>query len=65
MNEVEDPAVSKLAFEEALRELELTVSKLEAGDLTLEEALILFEMGQNWPFIAARSWNRPGCALSN
>lgn len=34
-------------FEDALRELEATVSRLEAGDLDLEEALALFERGQS------------------
>ena len=37
---------SELAFEQALRELEETVTKLEAGELTLEESLDLFERGQ-------------------
>jgi exodeoxyribonuclease VII small subunit len=36
----------ELTFEVALHELEETVSRLEAGDLTLEEALALFERGQ-------------------
>lgn len=35
-----------LTFEVALQELEETVTKLEAGELTLEEALTLFEWGQ-------------------
>lgn len=35
-----------LSFEVAVKELEATTSKLEAGDLTLEEALVLFEKGQ-------------------
>jgi exodeoxyribonuclease VII small subunit len=43
--------ISDLAFEQALRELEVTVAKLEAGDLTLEESLALFERGQK---LAAR-----------
>ena len=38
--------ISELAFEQALRELEVTVVKLEAGELTLEESLALFERGQ-------------------
>jgi exodeoxyribonuclease VII small subunit len=33
-------------FEEALRALEETVNRLEAGDFTLEESLALFEEGQ-------------------
>jgi exodeoxyribonuclease VII small subunit len=36
-----------LSFEEALGELEETVAHLEAGDLTLEESLALFERGQH------------------
>jgi exodeoxyribonuclease VII small subunit len=35
-----------LSFEEALQELEATVARLEAGELTLEAALALFERGQ-------------------
>lgn len=36
----------ELSFEEALKELETTVAKLEVGDLTLEESLTLYERGQ-------------------
>ncbi|MCB9421166.1 MAG: exodeoxyribonuclease VII small subunit [Ardenticatenaceae bacterium] len=35
-----------LTFETALAELEQIVSRLEAGELTLEESLALFERGQ-------------------
>jgi exodeoxyribonuclease VII small subunit len=35
-----------LTFEDALDELESIVSRLESGDLTLEETLQLFERGQ-------------------
>lgn len=38
--------LSAMTFEEALRELEATVAKLEEGELTLEESLVLFERGQ-------------------
>ncbi len=38
--------ISGLPFEQALRELEETVTKLEQGELTLEESLALFERGQ-------------------
>jgi len=38
--------IENLSFEEALRALEETVAALEAGDLTLEESLALFEKGQ-------------------
>lgn len=37
----------QLTFEQALEELETIVNKLEAGDLTLEESLALFERGQH------------------
>ena len=36
----------ELTFEAALAELESIVSKLEAGELALEESLTLFERGQ-------------------
>jgi exodeoxyribonuclease VII small subunit len=36
-----------LSFEQALAALEETVSDLEAGELTLEESLELFERGQS------------------
>ncbi len=42
----EQPDVGTLSFEAALAELEETVGRLEAGDLTLESALALFERGQ-------------------
>ena len=35
----------ELKFEDALKELELTVKKLESGETTLEEAMELFEKG--------------------
>ncbi|MDX1664583.1 MAG: exodeoxyribonuclease VII small subunit [Candidatus Promineifilaceae bacterium] len=38
--------LDSLSFEEALAELERIVEQLEAGDLTLEESLSLFERGQ-------------------
>jgi exodeoxyribonuclease VII small subunit len=36
----------ELSFEEALLKLEQTVDRLEAGNLSLDEALSLFEAGQ-------------------
>ena len=36
----------EINFEEALRQLEEIVTRLEGGDLTLEEAMALFEDGQ-------------------
>jgi exodeoxyribonuclease VII small subunit len=38
--------IENLTFEQAFSELEETVQKLEAGGLTLEESLALFERGQ-------------------
>lgn len=38
--------IAKLTFEQAFAELEEIVQKLEAGGLTLEESLALFERGQ-------------------
>jgi exodeoxyribonuclease VII small subunit len=38
--------LQKLTFEEALHELEQIVLQLEAGDLSLESSLSLFERGQ-------------------
>jgi exodeoxyribonuclease VII small subunit len=35
----------QLSFEEAYRELEATVHKLEGGSLTLKESLALYERG--------------------
>lgn len=46
MDERQEPQVASLSFEEAFQELEATVSRLEAGDLTIEGALALFERGQ-------------------
>ena len=36
----------EMTFEAALAQLEEIVAKLEAGDLTLDDALALFERGQ-------------------
>ena len=38
--------ITELSFEEAFAELEVTVSRLERGDLSLEESIVLFERGQ-------------------
>ena len=43
--------LESMTFEQALQELEEIVTKLEVGDLTLEETLSLFERGQK---LAAR-----------
>lgn len=39
--------IEKMTFEQAFAELEESVQKLEAGGLTLEEGLDLFERGQS------------------
>lgn len=38
--------LTDLSFEEALEALETAVAQLESGDLALEEALALYERGQ-------------------
>ena len=43
---MEPKSIEALTFEEALAELETIVAQLEAGDLTLELSLALFERGQ-------------------
>ena len=40
------PEIQELSFEVALQELEETVARLEAGELTLDEAVALYERGQ-------------------
>jgi len=39
-------SIEGLTFEEAFKELEETVARLEDGDLPLEESLALFERGR-------------------
>lgn len=39
------PAVEELSFEEAFDELEEAIQQLEEGDLTLDEAIALYEWG--------------------
>jgi len=40
-----DPAIDELSFEQALRELETIVGRLESGDTPLAEAIALYERG--------------------
>ena len=40
------PNVSGLAFEAALKELEEIVTKLERGDVPLEESIAIYERGE-------------------
>ena len=37
--------IENMSFEEAMKELEATVGKLEHGDATLEESITLYERG--------------------
>lgn len=37
--------VATMSFEEAMKELEATVGKLETGDATLDESIKLYERG--------------------
>lgn len=37
--------IGEMSFEEAMKELEATVGKLEHGDATLEESIRLYERG--------------------
>ena len=41
-----DKAIEDLSFEGALRELEAIVSRLEQGDVDLEDSIALYERGQ-------------------
>ncbi len=45
--------IAELSFEEALKELERIVSRLESGDAALQEAIDLYERGD---------WLRRQCA---
>jgi exodeoxyribonuclease VII small subunit len=46
--------LDKMTFEEAFEALEQTVQRLEAGDLSLEEALSAFERGYRLAAICER-----------
>jgi exodeoxyribonuclease VII small subunit len=47
MNDAPQPAdVSTLSFEDALKELETIVTKLERGDVALEESIRIYERGE-------------------
>ena len=45
-NQAASLPVEQLSFEAALRELEMIVSKLEQGDVDLEDSILLYERGQ-------------------
>lgn len=40
-----DPAIEAMSFEDAMKELETTVTKLEHGEATLEQSIALYERG--------------------
>lgn len=40
-----DAAVEKMNFEDAMKELEAVVGKLESGDVPLEDSIKLYERG--------------------
>ena len=40
-----DIAITELSFEDALKELERIVGRLESGDAALEEAITLYDRG--------------------
>ena len=40
-----DTPVSKMSFEQAMKELEQVVGKLERGDVALEDSITLYERG--------------------
>ncbi|MEM9433338.1 MAG: exodeoxyribonuclease VII small subunit [Pseudomonadota bacterium] len=40
-----DTPVSKMSFEDALRELEAVVTQLDRGDVPLEESIKMYERG--------------------
>ncbi len=43
---VAPPPIESLSFEAALRELEQIVTRLEQGEVDLEDSIILYERGQ-------------------
>jgi exodeoxyribonuclease VII small subunit len=46
MSAAEPPAIETLSFEAALKELESIVSRLEQGEVDLEDSIVLYERGQ-------------------
>ncbi|WP_303782458.1 exodeoxyribonuclease VII small subunit [Sandarakinorhabdus limnophila] len=44
---MDKPAAPQPSFEDALRELEDIVRKLESGDLSLDDSIALYERGQS------------------
>ena len=46
MSAAESAAIETLTFEAALKELESIVSRLEQGEVDLEDSIVLYERGQ-------------------
>ena len=46
MAEAKTPDVATLSFEDALKQLEDIVAKLERGDVPLEESIAIYERGE-------------------
>ncbi|QZD89822.1 exodeoxyribonuclease VII small subunit [Qipengyuania aurantiaca] len=46
MAEGQDKPIGEMSFEEALRALEITVRRLESGDVPLDESIALYERGE-------------------
>jgi exodeoxyribonuclease VII small subunit len=46
LSETALPDVASLSFETALKELESIVTKLERGDVALEESIAIYERGE-------------------
>ncbi|HLY07260.1 MAG TPA: exodeoxyribonuclease VII small subunit [Rhizomicrobium sp.] len=44
--DVDSPAIETMSFEAALRELESIVTRLEQGEVDLEDSIALYERGQ-------------------
>ena len=40
-----DPEIDQMSFEDAMKELESVVGKLEHGDATLDQSIALYERG--------------------
>ena len=46
MTEGQDKPIGEMSFEEALRSLEITVRRLESGEVPLDESIALYERGE-------------------
>ncbi len=46
MTEGQDKPIAEMSFEEALRALEVTVRRLESGEVPLDESISLYERGE-------------------